>query len=129
MDRRRFMTCLGGGAAGAIAAPSTGTASSPDRPVVRTYVTNVDETNGLPALHEPITVQRGGADGYDRHALNVSLRSGQVVGRVAPIHSRILAPLVDGGYRVEGWVEGRAEGPRPSIRIALAIVPPEAHHA
>lgn len=126
MHRRGFMACLGGGAAGVLTTSSaTANRASPDQPIVSTYVANVLVDGSLPKSGEHVSVRCGEARSYDQFGLCVADASGRLLGNIPPIHGRVLGPLIAAGYQAKGWVEASKSGTRPSLRIALAIVPPE----
>lgn len=122
MDRRGFFTCAGGGLAGTVlAAPASARTASAAAPVVSTYITGLARVagNALPPAGTEVVLQRDLSDLYDPHALSVSTADGQRLGRIPPIHSRMLEPFVAAGYSARGWIEQGKGGSQLRISVAL----------
>lgn len=123
MDRRGFFTCAGGGLAGTmLASPASARTASAAAPVVSTYITGVARLagNALPSAGTEVVLQRDLSDSYDPHALSVLSADGQLLGRIPPIHSRMLEPFISAGYSARGRIE---EGQGASqLRISVALM-------
>jgi hypothetical protein len=129
MERRAFLMGLGGGLASGASVGFTQPQTAPGRPLVSTYIANVPaDSRHLPARGESILVSRDDAYAYDPYALAVKTRSGELLGYVPPIHSRIIEPMLAGGYEAHAWVEESHSIPRPKVRIALTLQPAGASH-
>ncbi|WP_371713055.1 HIRAN domain-containing protein [Aminobacter sp. J44] len=90
-------------------------------PVVSTYITGLARVagNALPPAGTEVVLQRDLSDLYDPHALSVSTANGERLGRIPPIHSRMLEPFVAAGYSARGWIEQGKGGSQLRISVAL----------
>nr|WP_144708726.1 HIRAN domain-containing protein [Aminobacter sp. J15] len=75
--------------------------------------------NALPPAGTEVVLQRDLSDLYDPHALSVSTADGERLGRISPIHSRMLEPFVAAGYSARGWIEQGKGGSQLRISVAL----------
>jgi hypothetical protein len=129
MKRRAFLMGLSSGVVGGASVGHAQTRSATDMPLVSTYIANLSaDSRQLPARGERIVVNRDDAYAYDPHALAVRRSSGELLGYVPPIHSRIIGPMLCGGYEAHAWVEDSQFIPRPKVRIALTVQPAGTDH-
>lgn len=132
MDRRSFFIFGGGGLAGTmLAAPaSAGTAAASNvAPVVSTYITGLAQVavRHWPPAGTEVVLQRDFSDSYDPHALSVLTADGQRLGRIPPIHSRMLEPFVSAGFSARGRIEEGQGGAR--LRISVSFIQDTGHMA
>lgn len=118
MQRRTLLSGLGFGvlAMGATA-PSVPAKTRPAE--ITSYLTHVDEA-ALAFDHSgrPVLLRRSERVGYDPNGLEVVTEDRRTLGRLPPIHSAFIAPLVDSGL-ISG-VYLVSQGPRPVIRMVLS---------
>lgn len=116
MRRRLFLSTLGVGALGAVLARQASAASQPTELV--SYLTHVDETllrSGPVA--GPLRLRPAEGTRYDSAGLEVVNADNRAVGRLPPIHSSLLAPLVRAG-RISA-VNLLSGGSRPILQLML----------
>lgn len=118
MQRRTLLNSLGISAFGlaALGRPASAATQSAQ---LTSYLTHVDET-ALEFDHaiELLTLQRAPQTRYDPSSLEVVLENYGPIGRLPPIHSSLIAPLVDSGRIDKVYL--LSKGANPLIRLQLS---------
>lgn len=128
MDRRLFLTGIGGGLAGTLTGVHAAEKNVPaSKALLSTYVTNVADFLGTDPVpvgrNAPLALTRVNNRAYDANTIAVATSKGRVIGYLPTNQSRIMAPLLDAGMQASARVADVKNYPRPAVRIEIALSP------
>lgn len=126
MDRRLFLTGLGSGVACGLVAPGAAAAPSvTGRPMLATYVTNIDDVLGARPLpvqaDETVRLVRVPTRAYDPNTVAVVTEQGEMFGYLPTDQSKVLSAMMDAGLPVSARIGGVKREPRRAVSLEISV--------
>jgi hypothetical protein len=126
MDRRHFLSALGGSIASGAVLGQASARQAGRQALITTYVSNVADitvASALPTAGSRLALRVDETRSFDPRSVLVSTEEGQDLGYLPPIHSRTIEPLLSAGFDLDARVAASRTMPRPAVRIEISLWP------